>query len=83
MMSNVQEVEDEAGNDASTRSGDLEVSGHLQENHSSSRRKEFMRSERFGREEGGWKKLFSDLTATALDIDPPYLLSHFPLLWLL
>lgn len=58
VMSNVQEVEDEAGNDDSIISGDLEVSSHLQEKHSSSRRKEFMRSERFGREEGGWKKLF-------------------------
>ena len=82
VMLNEQEVE-EAGDDDATRSGDLEVSGHLQEKHSSSRRKELMRSERFGREEGVWKQLFSDLTATALDIDPLYLLNHFPLLWLL
>ena len=39
-MSNVQEVEDEAGDGDTTRSGDLEVSGHLQEKHTSSRRNE-------------------------------------------
>ena len=83
VMSNVQEVEDEAGDGDTTRSGDLEVSGHLQEKHTSSRRKELMRSERFGKEEGAWRQLFSDLTAPALDIDPLYLLNHFPLLWLL
>lgn len=76
------EVEDEAGN----RSWYLETWRSLatfRKKHSSSTRKELMRSEGLRREEVVWKQFFSDLTATAFDINPAYLLNHFPLLWLL
>ena len=74
VMSNEQEVE-EAGDDDATRSGDLEVSGHLQEKHSSSRRKEMMRSERSGREEGAGSSYF-------LTWLPQHLTLTLPIYWI-
>lgn len=78
VMSNVQEVEDEAGNDDSTRSGDLEVSGHLQEKHSSSRERSSWDLKGLGGRKGGGRSYFLTWLLQHLTLTLPLYWITFP-----